>query len=251
MKEALKGIGLTDSEIKVYLALLDLGDSTRGDIVNKSGVSGSKVYDLLEKLQEKGLVSIYLQDNIKHFKPVNPEQILNYLSDKKEEVIHMEDEVKSILPQLLAQFNAHKGEQEVELLTGLKGMEIIFREQVEILKKGEICYVIGGTRGIQEEAITAFFQKIHLLREKKGIKTKMLYNLIQKENISQAFSKKLYPHTETRYISTTSPVAINVYKDRTAILVFGKTTTAIHIKSQDIADSFIEYFDLLWKFSKK
>ena len=33
-------IGLTESEQKVYLALLDLGDNTRRQIVNKSGVAG-------------------------------------------------------------------------------------------------------------------------------------------------------------------------------------------------------------------
>lgn len=250
MRGALKSIGLTDSEIKVYLALLDLGDSTRSGIVNKSGVSGSKVYDLLEKLQEKGLVSICTQDKVKHFKPINPNQILNYLEDKKVEVTKMEEDVRSIIPQLLAQFNSAKGEQEVELLSGLKGLEIIFREQVEMLNKGETCYVIGGTKGIEEEATVAFFQKVHLLREKKGIKTRMLYNFGQKESTKKAFSRKLYPHTETRYITTTSPVAINIYKDRTAILVFGKTITAIHLRSQDIANSFLEYFKLLWKISK-
>jgi len=162
----------------------------------------------------------------------------------------MEQEVKVVMPQLLTQFNATKGEQEVELLSGLKGLEIIFREQVEVLNKGETCHVIGGTKGIEEEAVVAFFQKIHLLRENKGIKTKMLYNFRQRENTKKAFSRKLYPHTQTRYISTTSPVAINIYKDRTAILVFGKTTTAIYIKSQDVANSFLEYFNLLWKISK-
>ena len=79
----LKEIGLSESEKKVYLTLLELGDSTRGDIVNKSGVTGSKVYELLEKLQEKGLVSIYIKEKVKHFKPTNPKQLLNYIEDKK------------------------------------------------------------------------------------------------------------------------------------------------------------------------
>ena len=36
-----------------------------------------------------------------------------------------------------------------------------------------------------------------------------------------------------------------------SILEFGKTTTAVYIKSQDIADSFLEYFNLLWKIAEK
>ena len=59
--DVLTEIGLSDSEKKVYLALLELGDSTRSDIVNRAKVTGSKVYELLEKLQDKGFVSIYLK----------------------------------------------------------------------------------------------------------------------------------------------------------------------------------------------
>lgn len=247
MEQVLKELGLTHSEIRVYLALLDLGDSTRGDIVNKSGIAGSKIYDILEKLKEKGLVSIYDQNRIRHFKPINPKQILNYIEGKKEEIHKIEQDAKSILPTLLLKFTSSTKEQEVELLSGLKGLEILFREQVEILGAGEICYVIGGTKGTQEEPIVAFFQKIHLLREGKKIKTKMLYNLRQKTATERFYSSNKYPHTETRYIKHTSPVAINVYKDRTVIIIFSGAITAIHIKSDDVAQSFKEYFELLWK----
>ena len=250
----LKEIGLSESEKKVYLTLLDLGDSTRGDIVNKSGVTGSKVYELLEKLQEKGLVSIYIKDKIKHFKPTNPNQLLNYLEQKKKDILDMEEQTKSILPRLLSKFNSSNENQEVELITGLKGLDIIFREQVDLLKKDEICYVLGGTWGTgenNEPIVQSFFEKIHLMREQKKIKTKMLFNIKQKNTTEKLYSVKKYPSTTTRYIEHTSPVAINVYKDRTIIIIFGQKITSIYIKSKDVASSFIEYFNLLWDTSQK
>ena len=51
--KTLKGIGLTDSEIKVYFALLELESSTVGKIIEKSRVPDSKIYSILEKLKEK------------------------------------------------------------------------------------------------------------------------------------------------------------------------------------------------------
>jgi len=249
--EILKEIGLTESETKVYLALLDLGDSTRGEIVSKSGISGSKVYDILEKLQEKSLVSIYIKDKIKHFKPTNPKQILNYLENKKQQISETEEEVKSILPNLLKLYLSSKEEQEVELVSGLNGLELIFKEQIELMHKSETCYVIGGTKGIDEEILQAFFKKVHIWREERGIKTKMLFNLKQKESTEKLYSSKEYISTTTKYIQHTSPVAINIYKDRTIIIIFGKRINAISIKSQNVADSFTEYFNLLWNTSKK
>lgn len=247
-------IGLSESEKKVYLTLLDLGDSSRGEIVKRSGVTGSKVYELLEKLQEKGLVSIYIKDRVKHFKPTNPKQLLNYLEKKKEDITEIEKQTKSIIPNLLAKFNSSTEDQEVELISGSKGLDIIFREQIDALKTGDICYVIGGTWGTgetQESIVQSFFEKIHLMREKKKIKTKMLFNLSQKTTTQKLYSSGKYPGTSTRYIEHTSPVAINIYKDKTIIIIFGKRITSIYITSQDVANSFIEYFNLLWRNSKK
>lgn len=246
--DVLNEIGLSESEKRVYLALLDLGDSTRGDIVNNSKVAGSKIYELLEKLQKKGLVSIYLKNKIKHFKVTNPKQILNYIEAKKQKMIETEEQARLILPKLLAKFNSSKKDQEVELITGIKGLEIIFREQIELLSKGDTCYVIGGTnKGADEKIIQGFFEKIHLMREAKKIKTKMLFNLQQKESTHKLYSTKKYPRTSTRYINHTSPVAINIYKDRTIIIIFGVEIASIFIKSKEVADSFTEHFNLLWK----
>ncbi|MBU0466217.1 MAG: hypothetical protein KJ718_04625 [Nanoarchaeota archaeon] len=251
--QILQEIGLNSSEARVYLALLDLGDSTRKYIVHESGIAGSKVYDILSKLQEKGLVSVYINDKVKHFKPTNPKQILSYLEEKKEKILEIEKQTKSIIPALLEKFNSSKEDQEVELLSGMKGLEIIFREQVETLKKGETCYVIGGTWGSEtemEKRVQMFFEKVHVMRNEKGIKTKMLFNYNQKETTSKLYSSKRFSGTMTKYIEHTSPVAINLYRDRTIIIIFGKKVSSIYIHSQDVANSFLEYFNLLWKSAK-
>jgi sugar-specific transcriptional regulator TrmB len=245
-EDILREIGLTDSEIRVYLSLLRLGDTTRGQIVAKSGIAGSKVYDILEKLGNKGLISIYLKDSIKHFKATNPIQILNYLENKKRKVNEAEEKIKMILPEFLSIYNLKSQKQSTELVTGLKGLEVIFREQVEIMKSGETCYVIGGI-GANKEIINSFFEKIHLMRERKQIKTKMLYNLLQKKEISKIYSRNKYPHTTVKYIPHTVPVAINVYVNKTIIIIYGEEITAIAITSEDVAKSFKEYFEILWK----
>lgn len=244
MNELLREIGLTDSEIKVYLTLLELGDSTKGPITNSSQITGSKTYEILERLKHKGLISEYIKDKIKHYKASNPNQILRYLEEKQEKITDVEEKIKNILPTLLLKFQSSKKDQEVELFTGLKGLQAIFYEQIEIMNSGETNYVIGGTKGIDEEAVIAFFQKIHQLRAKKKIKTKMLYNKRQKTNTDELFNT--YAYTTTKYIDHTSPVAINIYNDRTVIIIFGKQISAIHIKSEEVANSFLEYFHMLW-----
>ena len=53
----LEDIGLTNAEIKVYLALLELGSSTAGPILEKSKLQNSVVHMTLNKLIDKGFVT--------------------------------------------------------------------------------------------------------------------------------------------------------------------------------------------------
>ena len=247
----LREIGLTDSEVKVYLALLQLGTTTRGKLVAESKISGSKIYDNLERLQQKGLVASYLENNVRHFKSISPTQILAYLESKNEQIAQTKTKVSEQMPQLLALFEKKSQEQEVELISGLKGLNAIFQDQVDKLKKGDTCYVIGGTKGSDEEAVVAFFEKVHVMREEKGIKTLMLFNNAQRKSTLEHYATKKFPHTQTRFITHSSPVAINIYGAYVAIIIFGEKITAIRIKSIETAKSFEEYFKLLWNTARK
>ena len=56
-KMALTGLGLTNHEITVYLALLELGSAKVVEIANKCKLHRPNVYDALQKLIEKGVQS--------------------------------------------------------------------------------------------------------------------------------------------------------------------------------------------------
>ena len=53
-RKAMEHLGLTGYEIRVYLSLLDAGAMTASDISKKSGVPYSKIYEVLNTLEEKG-----------------------------------------------------------------------------------------------------------------------------------------------------------------------------------------------------
>src|SRR3712207_8461596 len=71
MIQELTQLGLTDGEARVYLSLLKIGLSKVGPIVRDSHVSYSKIYDVLERLGIKGLVSHVIIDDVKHFNAID------------------------------------------------------------------------------------------------------------------------------------------------------------------------------------
>ena len=86
LKETLKNLGMTNNEIEIYLTLLNSVELSVNDIGMKSGLHRQVCYDALDRLLEKGFVSYIIKDNKKFFKVLEPEKILDYLDEKKQEI---------------------------------------------------------------------------------------------------------------------------------------------------------------------
>ena len=65
-EKLLEHIGLTKNEVKVYLALLDTGLTTTSAIIKETCINTSKVYESLERLLKKGLVSYTTESAFEH-----------------------------------------------------------------------------------------------------------------------------------------------------------------------------------------
>lgn len=72
--EQLQKVGLTEYEAKVYSSLLKDHLNSATKLSEKSGVPRTKIYSVLESLQDKGWVKIYSGAPLL-FKPVRPDEI--------------------------------------------------------------------------------------------------------------------------------------------------------------------------------
>ena len=75
-------MGLTSGEAKVYVALAEIGSTTVGPIVNKSKVAYSNIYEILNRLIDKGLVSFIIKEKTKYFQAATPNNIKKFLYNK-------------------------------------------------------------------------------------------------------------------------------------------------------------------------
>ncbi len=97
----LEDIGLTKGEIKVYLTLLKLGETTTGRIIDEAQISSGKIYEILDKLLKKGLVSFIIKEKTKYFQASNPNRILDFLHEKEKLIKIKETELIKEIPLLL------------------------------------------------------------------------------------------------------------------------------------------------------
>ncbi len=240
----LREIGLTDNEISVYKSLLQLGSTTAGPLTKKAGIHRSRVYEALNRLIDQGLVSHKTQANRKYFQAQNPEVLLDFLDEKKQEL-------KSIMPDLLLLQQSVPEKQEANVFEGYKGLKSIFENAINQLKKGDEILVFGARSGqdINSETWNAFFNNFNKRRIEKGIKYKIIFNSdLRKSEVVKEFSKSKL--TQVKFISQKTPAGINIHGDNVAIIVWKKKPYAFLITSKEVSESFKEYFRVLWKLAK-
>ena len=248
-ERVLEEIGLTKNEIKIYLVLLKLGQTTSWNIIKDTGIHTSKVYDGLQRLADKGLVSHVIISNTKHFNAADPNRLLDFLDDKKRSLENQEKEIKKIIPTLKAENAGNQQETKAEVFKGWKGMETVYKMLREKLKKNDINYVIGASKGENTEQVKTFFNKHLKGLAEKGIKQKIIYNEEARGNIEE---QTKHPNLfEIKYIQNTTPAEINVWSDRVMTIILTKNPTVILITDKKVADSYRAYFEILWKSAKK
>lgn len=238
----LEKAGLTENEAKIYLSLLELGATTTGPLTRHSALHSSRVYEALNSLIEKGLVSFTIISNRKHFSAAEPGKLLDILEEEKREITE-------ILPQLRGIKKEAQAEQKAVIFKGYKGVRTVYDNMVRSLSKGDEILVFGA-RGREESFMSdTFFKEYTQRRIQKGIKLKILFNEDAKE--TGKFYSKL-KNTEVRYMpkGIKTPAAVDVYGDNVNILVLKPEPLVFVINSKQVADSYREFFGMMWNISK-
>jgi len=232
--DKLKEIGLSDSEAKIYLTLLKLGEASVVEISQSSGLHRTNIYDSLEKLKEKGFVSYLTKENKQFFRANSPENLLNYLKEKENSMLKLISELKEIQSKIEEKIV-------VEVFKGEEGLKSILKE---ILRKKEevIGYSISGQL---RKYLPKFSEYYFMEQEKHKIKHRFIYTEKITFPPSNYYNIKYLPK---EFESTT----INLcYGNIILNLIWEPEIVAIKIKSKPLADNFKKHFELLWKIAKK
>ncbi len=227
-KRILSRAGLSRGEIEVYLSLLKRGASLVSGIAKATGLHRTNIYDTLEKLRAKGLASHVVRENRKYFSAAPPERIVDYLRER-------EDEVRAVVPELASYAKLPRSEAGVEVYQGREGMKTVLKD---ILDEGK-DYCVFEEEGHIERALPHFFPQFNARLDRAGVRVRAL----AKGPIAARRLMRL--RTLPEFIAF--PAATAVYGGKVAIFVWDEPYHAILIRSPQVADSYRNFFELLWR----
>ncbi|MBU3913108.1 MAG: helix-turn-helix domain-containing protein [Nanoarchaeota archaeon] len=242
---ALKELGLTENEVTIYFFLLKVGESTTGLIIKETGISNSRVYESLNSLAKKGFVSYNIQRNGKHFQATNPKILLEKEEERK-------NKLKKLIPELVSMTNLREIETNTAVYEGYEGFKTAFKKIIDDCPKDKEIFILGfSEQQYKTESLRLFLENMNLKSSAKKQKLKIILDKSVKETLGRDREKEKF--TEVKYMPKgyVSPGAIDIFEDYVYIFLWEERPFVFMIKNKKIAESFKQYFTLLWKIAKK
>ncbi len=154
--DQLKTLGLNSYQRKLWTSLLSNGTSTAGELSDLSDVPRSRTYDVLESLEDLGLVRIQSGKPMKYI-PVDPKEGLERLKKNyKKEYEEMKNKVDRL-----------KNSQT------FKDLEKLYETAVESTDPGEFSGALKGRYQMLQQ-IESMFKKskdrVHVMTSKEGLR---------------------------------------------------------------------------------
>jgi len=238
MRETLERLGMTKNMAKVYLALLELGSATSGQIIKKTGFQSSVVYHLLNQLLEKGFVSYVTTYKKKTFSAADPAVLQQLIDRRQERLKDLQQNFLGILPQLhMIQKTAEK-KQNVTIFKGKKGIQTVQNMILEEAKE----YCVYATRDAFKRVMPKYRKLFEKLRRKKKISVRVILPEEERE--------KAKPNQERRYMPRkyAAPLSFLVWGNKVNINIWdGDPLLAVLIESKAVHDAFKGMFEDLWQ----
>lgn len=247
-EDKLQQLGLTAGEAKVYEALLIIGSSTVGPIVKKAKVAYSNIYEILNRLLGKGLVSFIIKERTKYFQAEEPTQIKEYLDKKEEKLLKNKKTFEDLLPQLKKLKSFVNNQEEAEIFIGEKGLMRAYEKLLENSNKNDQGLFFYVHKEESYETSEKFYVKSWSLMRKFRNK----WRGISACGLKDTKLVKRYPNfIEQRYVKFPVPGNIDILGDRVLITTWEMKPIGILIHSLEMANNFRNYFESVWKVAKK
>lgn len=237
---AIKKLGLSDGEIKVYEVLLNKGASPLNVIHESTGIERRNIYDILNKLIERGLVTYINENKRRKFHISNPNKLINYIEEKESELGKIKEEIQKDLPPLIKQFNARRESPTVEVYRGEEGLKAVWED---FLNYPDL-YWIGAGRYIPKQLPNWFSYW-----NKKRIKKKVVWHNLLRAELKPETTVMEYE--EVKFLPpefSKNPTVIGIYGDNTINTwsIKGSYFTVL-IKDKALAENYKAYFKYLWE----
>ncbi len=244
-QDKLLQLGLNKNEAKVYITLLRSGQSSAGELIKKTEFHRNIVYDNLEKLIDKGLVTFIIEGKRKVFQAASPEMITEFVEKEQVKLDVKKQVANEIKKEVIKIQSTIEDKQEATIFRGIDGIKAVLQDTLKTDKD----YLAFGAPKLSLDIIgSTYWENYTQKRVEKNMKVKMIFS----ESLRKWSKIIENKHTILRFLPKTidSFSETIIYGNKVVIIVWSEKPIATLIRDKNLAESYKQYFSLLWKQAK-
>ena len=140
--------------------------------------------------------------------------------------------------------------QDAEVFEGLEGLKNAREKYIKIMKKGDVIYFFGVSSSAYHR-MEAYYKEWNDRRIKKGINSYTVFTE-EAKRFPYVIEKMKHKYTYLRFLpkGILTYAWTEIYGDTVVIALNYKKPMSIVIHNKYVAESYKQYFELLWKISK-
>lgn len=237
----LKSIGLTDEQVDVYLAGLELGRSSILKIAKKAGTKRPTTYKIIDQLIERGLFFQIFEGKKRYYSAEEPDILFTNLKQK-------ESQLKQIMPELRSLRNTNPNKPQIKYYEGINGAVAIYEDILNSTPRGGEILVNTNISGLYKIIPKNYVKKFIRRRIQKKISGRVIIldsieaREWQKHDPYEMRQTILIPEEKYSFFGDTE-----IYGDKVALISYKENFMAVVIESKEIANMQRFIFELAWK----
>jgi len=233
--DTLKSMGIDEKQAAVYLACLELGKGTIQEVSLKSGIKRTSIYNFLEEMKQKGLISEVKENK----KVVLVAEDPNNLSIRLQ---RQSNEFQQMLPELMGLFNLPSHKPKVKFYQGVEGIKNAYTDL--LTAKGNIY-------GFADyEKMFYLIDALSLWRiPEERVKRNIKYFNIAKDSAKAREVKKTDAKQmrETKLVKNVDfETEINIYDNKVMMVSFRRPGATVIIEDAAIAQTMRSVWKAWW-----
>lgn len=168
----LESIGFGPKQSIIYVALLDMGQATAAEIGKKTGINRTTVYDVVDELQQTGLVTRVPEIKKKTYRAESPEKIPIILEKQAQHLRDMARQSQGLVSMLQSVVAKTPSKPKIKIFEGEKGLKSLY--DASLLCKTFIRSFLTADEleAFDSEYAQSYFER----RARKGIKIRGILN---------------------------------------------------------------------------
>ena len=248
--QTLSRLGLTNSQAKVYLALLEFEKATGKTISKRSKMARQEAYRVLAELQEKGLVEKIIAMPTK-FKPIPIKNGISILIErKKNEISKTQKKATSLLQKFKEKKSNTLEENEIRFS--------LFSEQTTVRKKKRKLKAVQRSFDVVtswRNPHSVLFIDVEEMAEalERGVEIRVIVDKPEEEKLLSDTIERLkkYPNFKIRYLPNVPKALISIYDKEKAWVCtctrpVRKECPTLRIKNPCLLSILQDHFEIMW-----